>query len=81
MLAAANYLDPQNIVQNMSTDRSNLRTVAFGDPGGQHTAWPGSPRGLRLLADFEQGDGRRAWYGALVGTAGTAMRGYRESVA
>jgi len=40
----------------------------------QHAAWQGSPRGLRLLADCEQGDGGRAWCSALVGTTGRAMR-------
>lgn len=67
MLGAANYPDPQNIMQNLSTDRSYLRTVVFGDPGAQHAARQGSPHG--------QGDGGRVRCGALVGTTGSAMTG------
>ena len=74
MLDAANYLYPQNTMPYLSTDRSYLRTVVFGDPGAQLAAWRGNPQGLRLLADGEQGDGERVRCGALVGRTSRAIR-------
>jgi len=47
-------------MQNMSTDRSYQRTVAFGDQGTRHAAWQGSPDVLRLVT------GSREWRVGLV---------------